>query len=118
MGAGVGITPVKAMLEDYQSSEGPCHVVVRASSPSEIPLLDEVVSLAAERGARIHLILGHRGAGWSTQDGPLSLAEVIPGLSDCDVFVCGPEAWSAAVKGDAIRCGVAKGAIHIEEYAW
>jgi predicted ferric reductase len=118
VGAGIGITPIRAMLEDRHATDGPCYVIVRGSSEREVPLLDEVVALAAERGARVHILLGHRGDGWSTADGPRSLAQLVPQLPDCDVFVCGPEAWAAAVMENARHCGVAEGAIHAEEYAW
>ena len=116
--AGVGITPIRALLEHPEAAEGPCHVVVRARSYREVPLLDEVRQLAAEQGASLHEIVGPRGYGWSAVGGPVSLAEIIPGLSECDVFVCGPRAWSESVIADAQRAGVPAGAIHSEEFAW
>ncbi len=116
--AGVGITPVRAMLEDRQAADGPCHVIVRARSVEEAPLIDEVYALAQARGAAFHFLLGPRGDGWSTLDGPPSLGSIVPDLHDCDVFVCGPEKWADAVMADARSWGVPEEAIHKEEYAW
>jgi predicted ferric reductase len=116
--AGVGITPVRAMLEDRQVTDGPCTVVVRARSVSEAPLIDEVYALAQERGAQFYFFVGPRGDGWSTLDGPPTLGAIVPNLHDCDVFVCGPERWADSVMADARSCGVPQAAIHKEEYAW
>ena len=116
--AGVGTTPVRAMLEDRQAGDGPCHVVVRARTIAEAPLFDEIYALTTELGAALHLVIGPRGDGWSTLDGPPSLASLVPDLRNCDVFVCGPEAWAEAVKDDARSWGVAEEAIHAEEYNW
>ena len=118
IGAGVGITPIRAMLEDERAQRGECTVILRASTYLEAPLLQEIRMLAAQRGAALYEVIGPRGEGWSTQDGPASLSQIVPNLGSCDVFVCGPEAWSARVKADARRHGVPKTAIHAEEFAW
>jgi predicted ferric reductase len=116
--AGVGIAPVRAILEDYHAGDGSCHVVVRTRSVDDVPLIGEVHALAQERHAEVHMVVGSRGGGWSTHDGPPTLAAIVPDLSDCDVFVCGPEKWADAVTADARMCGVPQEAIHKEEYTW
>lgn len=116
--AGIGITPVRAMLEDHEAADGPCTVIIRGRNSWEVPLLDEVHELAEARGAVVHTIMGPRGDGWTTPDGPRSLAQLVSRLPECDVFVCGPGAWAAAVMEDARDCGVPEAAIHAEEFAW
>ncbi len=118
VGAGVGITPIRAMLEDDKATHGPCTVVLRASSHLDAPLLEEFRILAAEQGAALYEVIGPRGRGWSTPDGPQSLSQIVPKLASCDVFVCGPERWAARVRADARHHGVSDEAIHIEEFAW
>jgi len=118
IGAGVGITPIRAMLEDDKAQLGHCTVILRASSHLDAPLLEEFRVLAAEQGAALYEVVGPRGHGWSTADGPQSLAQIVPQLSTCDVFVCGPEKWTAQVKADARQHGVPENAIHAEEFAW
>ena len=118
VGAGVGITPIRAMLEDDRSLRGSCTVILRASTHLDAPLLNEFRWLAAEQGVALYEIIGPRGEGWSTPDGPRSLSQLVPDLASCDVFVCGPEKWAAQVKADARRHGVPADAIHAEEFAW
>ena len=118
VGAGIGMAPIRSMLEDPEAAEGPCHVIVRGSSDWEVPLLDEVRDLAERRGAGVDVLLGHRGDGWAPAARPASLADLVPDIADCDVFVCGPEGWTERVAEDARGCGVPKPAIHVEEYAW
>jgi len=118
IGAGVGITPLRAMLEDERALRGECTVVLRASTHLEAPLLHEIRELAAEQGAALYEVIGPRGSGWSTPDGPQSLSPIVPNLASCDVFVCGPEKWSERVKADARHHGVPNEAIHAEVFAW
>jgi predicted ferric reductase len=118
IGAGVGITPLRAMLEDERAQRGECTVILRASTHLEAPLLDEIRQLAVSQGVTLYEVIGPRGRGWSTPDGPQSLSQIVPRLSTCDVFVCGPEQWSARVKADARHHGVPEEAIHAEEFAW
>ncbi len=118
IGAGVGITPLRSMLEDERALRGECTVILRAHTRLEAPLLDEIRELAADRGAALYEVIGSRGDGWSTQDGPRSLLEIVPDLETCDVFVCGPREWSEEVRADAVRHGVPDEAIHAEEFAW
>ncbi|WP_062377184.1 ferredoxin reductase family protein [Demequina pelophila] len=112
--AGIGITPIRALLEE---ADGPCDVIVRVRSRDEAPLLDEVEAVAAERGARLHVVTGPRGAGWGTAAGE-SLADLVPDVVARDVFVCGPVPWADAVVADARAAGVPSGAVHRERFGW
>ncbi len=118
VGAGIGITPLRAMAEDVQAYDGDTHVIVRARSYIEAPLLDELERLCQERGFFLHVSIGPRGDGWAANGGPTSLYQMVPDISDADVYVCGPESWADAVAKDARYCGVDADAIHREEYAW
>lgn len=113
---GIGITPLRAMLEEPHS--GPVDIVVRASSLEQAPLRDEVRELAAALGARVHEFYGPRGFGWSTVGEPVKLASLIGDLPNRDVFICGPIAWADAVEADALSSGVAPEAIHRERFGW
>ncbi|WP_062301197.1 ferredoxin reductase family protein [Demequina subtropica] len=118
VGAGVGITPILALLEDADVRPGECTVIVRAHTPAEIPHLDELRELAAARGATLHVLTGARGGGWSPAATPVTLADLVPGLSRADVYACGPAPWIEAVMDDAARAGVPKERQHLEEFAW
>lgn len=116
--AGVGVTPVRAMLEDPESAVGGCDVVIRARTAREAPLLAEIEALAARRGARVHLATGPRGRGWAGAEGPQSLSQILLDPAATDVFVCGPQRWADAVEADARRSGVSQGSIHREVFSW
>jgi predicted ferric reductase len=115
--AGIGITPIRALLEHVLPGE-PCVVVVRVRSLDEAPLLDEVRTLARDRSADLRILVGPRGDTWGTADQPASIAELVRDPSDVDVFVCGPVAWTMQVEADALAAGVAPEAIHRERFGW
>lgn len=113
--AGIGITPIRAMLEDL---DGPADVIVRCSSEAQAPLLDEVRELAAAKGATVHVVAGARGAGWASAVMPTTLAALVHDVADRDVYVCGPRDWAIAVEADALAAGCPKARIHREEFSW
>ncbi|WP_062460594.1 ferredoxin reductase family protein [Demequina soli] len=117
-GAGIGITPILALLESADIRPGGCTVVVRASTEAEIPHLDELQEVAAARGATLHVLAGRRGDGWSPAAMPVRLADLVPGIAHADVYACGPLPWVDAVMDDAARAGVPKDRRHAEEFAW
>ncbi|WP_062522875.1 ferredoxin reductase family protein [Demequina silvatica] len=117
-GAGVGITPILALLEDAAFRPGGCTVVVRASTEAEIPHLEEFRELAAARGATLHVLTGHRGDGWAPASSPVTLARLVPAIAGADVFACGPVPWVRAVMDDAAVAGVPARRRHAEEFAW
>jgi predicted ferric reductase len=116
-GAGSGVAPMVAILEELDSS-GPIVVFLRARTASEIPHLDEVRELAHERGATLYLLEGHRSKGWLPQGLSASMTQLAPAIAASDVYVCGPEAWADAVLDEARACGAPKEHLHREEFAW
>ncbi len=116
-GAGSGIAPMVAILEELDSS-GPIVIFLRAREASEIPHLDEVRELAHERGATLYLLEGRRSAGWLPQGLSATMTQLAPAIGASDVYVCGPEAWATAVLDEARACGAPKEHLHREEFAW
>lgn len=114
--SGIGITPLRAMLEEQHT--GSVDVVLRARSAEESPLRDEVHELAAKHGATVHELFGPRGFGWSTIAEPTSLRTLIADMGQRDVYICGPMKWADAVEADALSAGAAPEAIHRERFGW
>ena len=114
--SGIGITPLRAMLEEPH--RGPVDVVLRARSAEESPLREETLKLAARRGATVHEFYGPRGFGWSSTAAPTSLRTLVPDLPQRDVYICGPEQWADAVEADAVASGAAPEAVHRERFGW
>jgi predicted ferric reductase len=116
--AGIGITPIRAMLEELDPAHGPVDVIARASSRADAPLLDEVEELAAAKGITVHVVLGSRGVGWSSADRPATLASLVPDVAERDVYICGPGRWAATVEQEARAAGVGRDSVHRETFAW
>ncbi len=110
--AGVGVTPVRALLEDLSPGADPV-VVLRASSEEEVLLGNEVRELARARGGRV---LGAFGSRHSLALDPHTLRINIPDLPERDVFVCGPEPFTDMVVQAARRAGVAPARLHVEGF--
>jgi predicted ferric reductase len=111
---GVGITPVRALLEEGRT--GDVVVLYRVRDERDAVLLDEVRSLVAARGGRLHLLTGRTadGARPFTPDG---LRGLVPDITERDVYVCGPTAMTAAVLASLDTLGVPRRQVHSERFA-
>lgn len=116
--AGIGITPMRALVAAWEADHGPVDVVWRVRSLDDAPLLAEVQELATAAGAALHLVVGARGAGWGARDNAASLADLVPDVAQRDVYICGPSPWAAAVAADAMAAGVTRDAIHREAFGF
>lgn len=116
--AGIGITPIRAMVEQCDTAVGPVDVIVRARSLDDAPLLHEVRELSEAKGATLHLVLGARGDGWASADQPATLVALVPDIAERDVYICGPGEWAAAVEHEARAAGVGRDSVHREAFAW
>ncbi|MDX3310023.1 ferredoxin reductase family protein [Streptomyces sp. NPDC054884] len=110
---GVGITPVRALLEEEQP--GDVVVLYRVRSEDDAVLVDEVRALVADRGGQLHLLTGRTGEG-STPFAPESLRATVPDVGERDVYVCGPPAMTAAVLSALRDLGVPRRQVHAERF--
>lgn len=110
---GVGITPVRSLLEEEPA--GDVVVLYRVRSESDAVLVDEVRALVAERGGRLHLLTGRRGEGTPPFE-PDSLRALVPDITERDVYVCGPPAMTSAVLGALRDLAVPRGQVHAERF--
>jgi len=112
--AGVGITPIRAVLDDLPHDTA-VTVVYRVSDAMTAPLRHELDELAASRGWVVHYLQGPRADHPMT---PEHLAALIPDLAGCDVYICGPDAFTDDVR-DAVRAvGVPEVRVHHEAFAF
>lgn len=116
VGAGIGITPLRAMAESFRFAPGEADIIYRARSEADAPLLDEVRAIAAQRGIRLHLLFGSRGratAGALTSTG---IAQLVPDAARRDVYLCGPDPFMQRVRSSLRALGAPSSRIHLESF--
>jgi predicted ferric reductase len=111
---GVGITPIRALLEDMPGGPGDIAVVYRALRAEEVILRDELDELARRRGAELHYVVGDHGGGLLS---PEHLQRLVPDIAARDVYVCGPPAMTEATRATLDRSGVPRRQIFTERFA-
>jgi ferredoxin-NADP reductase len=122
--AGIGVTPVRALLENSRLAPGEATILLRASSERQNYLWDEMESLAHDRAAHFYTMVGQRPANVATWMSDLdygrhvSLKSAFPDLLQSDLYVCGPQAWTDLVVRDARAMGVPDHQIHTERFDW
>jgi predicted ferric reductase len=114
VGAGVGITPLRALLEDLPPGTDVV-VVIRASTAQDLVHRDEVAVLVKQRGGRLHEVIGPRHRVRLNAHG---LRRIVPDIPVRDVYICGPEGFSSEIVGAALRLGVAEERIHTEVFGF
>lgn len=124
IGAGIGITPIRALLESTPITPGNATVILRGHSEKELYLGKEILDLCQRRGATLFHLTGRRPAGvqtWLPADAARSgyrLASYAPHIAEADVYVCGPAAWAQNVLHDARAAGVREDQLHYERFDW
>ncbi len=116
---GIGIAPLRALLESLPAARGDLTLLYRARHESDVVFREELRLLAAHRGATVHLLLGRRGATGSENPlGSESLARLVPDISEHEVYVCGPAEMMQATEASLRRLGVPDRHIHAERFAY
>ena len=115
---GVGIGPIVSFLEQLHSNNEPV-VLYRAHSQAEVAHAEELDTLVAERGGRLHVLVGARHT-LKVAD-PFAaevMLKTIPDLAERVVVVAGPESMIKAVQHGARGAGVPSERIHAERAWW
>ncbi len=116
VGGGVGITPVRAIMEEFLDGVQ-MDVIYRASRDQDIVLKQELDYLAAqsEGAIRIHYLVGPRSQ--HPMDAK-TLNRLIPLFADSDIYICGPGPLVDSVRQAAKDSGVPKNRFHDEAFAF
>jgi predicted ferric reductase len=126
VGAGVGITPLRALAEGLTYAPGDAILVQRYTG--EPLFAREFHALAEQRGLLVLALPGHRrstdswlgqGIGSPAQVGDVeALRRWIPDIAERDVYVCGPEHWTDLVKRTLDEAGLPSDQFHLETFKW
>ena len=112
---GIGITPVRALLEEM---DGDLIALYRVVSADDLVFSDELDRLAEQRGATVNYVVGDH----KTDEGrdllsPRHLKELVPDLSDRDVYICGPVGMIDNIVPNLRHADVSGGHLHVERFA-
>jgi predicted ferric reductase len=112
---GIGITPVRALMEDMR---GDVVVIYRVVEESDIVFRDELEQLARERGVTLHFVVGdHATLPGRRLLSPRHLRELVPDITERQVYICGPPAMAEALERNTRHADVPARFIHTEKFA-
>lgn len=137
IGAGAGVAPLVSILEGEAFAPGEAMILTRDHDRADAMRSAAIGKLQVERGL-VHVALdgprartsaggpvsaaaAHAGSSWlpathAAWDGVDLLRHLYGDLRDCDVYVCGPQKWMAAVCRDLKTAGVAPTRLHTESF--
>lgn len=123
IGAGVGVTPLRALAEGLDYAPGDAVLLQRFA---DRPLFErELRVLTRERGLQVLSLPGHRRApdSWlgeipGTVDDLAALTSWVPDIAERDIYVCGPAEWAEHVRGTTVAAGLPADRFHIEAFEW
>ena len=113
---GVGIAPIRAILEDCGPEQQPI-LIVRLRHEGDFAHRDEIEDLIKARGGQLHLIVGPRE--WFAARDPFSvqsLTTMIPDITGRHAFICGPASLESAVVKGLRKAGMQSSSIHLERF--
>jgi ferredoxin-NADP reductase len=116
---GVGITPIRALLEELPAAPGELALIYRVVREEDALFLRELRAIAERRRVSVYLLVGdHREPRGRGMLSPENLRRLIPDLARRDVYVCGPDGMAAATEASLRRIGVRRKNIHVERFAF
>jgi predicted ferric reductase len=114
IGAGIGITPFIARMEDLARDQGARGArsidLFHPSSDHDPAVMDELRADAEAAGVNLHLFVDRK-------DGRLTgerLRAMVPEWKDASVWFCGPVAFAQALRADLVANGLPAEAFHQE----
>ncbi len=117
--AGIGIAPMRALLESLAARPGELTLLYRAALVEDLALRSEIDLLAQARGATVHYLVGRRGV--EVPPDPMTAAtlrSLVPDIADQDVFLCGPDDFMARVERSLAEAGVPARHVHAERFTF
>ncbi|HEY3922859.1 MAG TPA: ferredoxin reductase family protein [Gaiellaceae bacterium] len=112
---GIGITPVRALLEHMN---GDVVTIYRVISADDIVFAGELADLERRRGFKLHYVVGdHAAPNGHGLLSPEHLNELVPDLPEREVYLCGPPAMTSVTQRRLRRAGVPRRRMHVERFA-
>jgi len=118
LAGGVGITPIRALLESLPGRPGEITLLYRVNDAADLLLRAEIENIAAQRGVAVHYLVGDWTSGPADQLSARNLQRLVPDLRHRDVFLCGPDGMAAAAITALRASGVPRRHIHHESFTF
>jgi ferredoxin-NADP reductase len=118
VGAGIGITPLRALFEALPGNPGDLTLVYRESRADDLVLRHEIDAIAAARGARVHYLVGRRHRGHIDPLSAHNLSRLLPWLREADLYLCGPDELTSTLRAGLRKLGVPARQIHSESFVF
>lgn len=115
IGAGIGITPLRALFESMPVEPGELTLIYRSRTEADLSFRAEIDTLARQRGAAVTYLVGPRTDAALRLDSR-SLPALVPDLATHDVFLCAPAAMTAELATALRTAGVPARNIHHESF--
>lgn len=117
---GIGITPIRAMIEGLGDKAKDSIVIYNAKSPADLALKEELESITEKNGTKIHYVFSEsapKGALEGKVDKTL-IQKLVPDVNKRKVALCGPPPMMDAVEKSLRELGVPKNHIFTERFAF
>ena len=114
IGGGVGITPIRALLEELSHNRN-ITIIYRTSHEEGLIFLDELTELAEQKNAQLHILPGSRKLY------PLDashLESLVPDIRESEIYICGPTSLTEVVRASAKKLGMPKARVHSEIFEY
>jgi predicted ferric reductase len=116
LAGGIGITPLRALVDALASVTHDIVLVYRASDRESVVFGEELAWLDRTGQLKLHYLLGPR----DVRPAPLSadrLSRLIPDVADRDVFLCGPPGMVDSARRALREAGVPGRRMHHERFS-
>jgi predicted ferric reductase len=115
--AGIGITPLRAMVEAMPTRPGEITLLYRVVHERDAIFEHELRELARTRGIVVHIIPGAEIGDDNTDLLSIpALRAGVRGITSRDCFICGPPSFIDAIRRRLERLGVPRRQIHFERF--
>jgi len=114
IGGGVGIAPIRAILEEF-SPDIEIDLIYRVVTEQELILKNEIDSLISGKKAKVHYLVGDPlKFSMSSEE----LLKLVPHIAESDVYLCGPPGLARIVRHSVEAIGVPSNKFHHEVFCF
>ena len=114
IGGGVGITPIRALLEELPQDRQ-IALIYRSSDEASQIFIEEINDLAKVKNAKVHLLPGSRKL--HPLDAP-HLLSLVPNIREAEIYICGPTSLVDAIRQSAAELGIPQSRVHSEIFEY